>query len=513
MRRNWKEAVLVTFIIAIAAGLRLWSLGYDLPYVVHPDEPAFIRVPVRMFHSGDLNSHFFGYPTLYFYLNMAGYALYYGFGRLTGAMTTRMDVPDLTSIAMGSSYATDPAVVLIGRYISLILGVATVLLVYLMGRRVSGRWATGAVAAMLLAVSPTHIYNSRLVTFDVPATFFTVWAMAAAIAILQEGRTRDYVATAVLIGLAFSTKYNVGLVAVVLPVAHFLRTGAPGWRDVRLYLSAPVAALTFLLINPYALLDYRAFSANVFSGGVVYAKGHAGMEGDTVRWYLNFLWKRYTILPLLAVAQIAVGFARRSKETILLASFPAVYFAFISWFTVRNDRTLLPILPFIFLLAAILLVDLIYRARRIGDRRTRRAAVAGLVIAAAILMAIPAREAVALNIQRQTETLSGPLAGAWIMENVPPGSRIAMESYGPFFDPSAFDLRIINGLIDQPPQWYIDEGFDYLVFSRGAYGRFFRDPERYADQIARYEELFASFDRVQSFRSQTTEILIYQNKR
>lgn len=510
---NRKEIALVIFIVAVAAGLRLWSNGYDLPYLYHPDEPAIIRVAINMFHTGDQNTHFFGYPSLMFYVHEAGYALYYGFGRLTGTMTTRMDVADLSSIAMGASFATDPMVIMIGRFITLLFGVATVVMVYLIGRRLSGRWVGGTLAAMLLAVYPPHIYHSRLITFDAPATFFAVWAAYGALLILQEGRTRHYAVAAIAVGLAAASKYNVAIVAIVIPAAHFLRAGAAGWRDKRLYGTALVAALAFLVTNPYAILDYPGFSAKVFASGRHYSRGHEGMEGDTVRWYLNYLWTTASLLPILALLQIVIGAVRRSKQTILLASFPLLYFLFISSFDVRNDRTLLPVVPFVFLLAATLLADWGRAAQQIENRTTRRLTTAGLVIVTAALLLMPARSTVAINIQRQTEALSGPLAGQWIMTHVPPGSRIAMESYGPYFDPSAFDLQVINGLVDHPPQWYIDEGFDFLVFSQGSYGRFFRDPERYPEQIVRYEELFASFELVQKFRSESTEILIYRVNR
>jgi len=37
------------------------------------------------------------------------------------------------------------------------------------------------------------------------------------------------------------------------------------------------------------------------------------------------------------------------------------------------------------------------------------------------------------------------------------------------------------------------EGVRFLVVSSGRYGRFFRDPERYAEAVARYEAIFKAF--------------------
>jgi len=509
MRWKKEEAALVGAIIALATGLRLWSIGYDLPYVFHPDEPAVIDAAMRIFKSGDLNPHFFNYPSLVFYLHAAGYALYYGFGRLVGTMSGPADVAGLSGVVMGATFAPDPTVVLIGRLISLVFGVATVFLVYLIGRRLTGRPAVGALAAALLAVFPHHIYHSRVITSDGPATFFVMLTFYAAVLIFREGRTRHYVVAAVAVGLTAAGKYNGGLVGLVLPVAHFLRTGPAGWRDIRLYLAVPLVAAAFLLAMPYALLDYPAFSEALIFEANHYAAGHDGMEGDTLRWYVNFLWTTMTILPVLALAQIGRGLLQRSRATILLASFPVAYFLFISRFIVRNDRTILPLLPFIFLLAAVLLVDLGDVIRRIEAVRARRAAMVVLVAVVAVLLAMPARAIILNNIQRETEIYSGPVAGEWLVRNAPPGSRIALEPYGPYIDPALHDQRPFSQLIDHPPEWYRAEAFDYLVFSKRMYGRYYAQPALYPDQVARYDELFAAFELVQEFSSRTTEIRIY----
>lgn len=512
LRWDKKEVALIGAIIVIATGLRLWSIGYDLPYVFHPDEPAVVSVAMRIFKSGDMNPHFFHYPSLVFYLHALAYALYYGFGRLTGTMSSPLDLVDLSSIAMGATIAPDPTIMLIGRLISLAFGIGSVLLVYLIGRRLSDRPAVGAVAASLLAVSPTHIYHSSVITPDVLVTFFALWACYAAVLIFREGKTRHYVIAGIAIGLTTASKYNGGLVGLVLPVAHFLRTGPSGWKDARLYLTVPLIAITFLLATPYALLDYRAFSEALIFDASHYAAGHAGMEGDTLRWYANFLWTTTTLLSIMALAEIVRGLIQRSRATILLASFPIAYFIFISRFAVRNGRTILPILPFIFLLAAIPLVDLAGAVQRIKAVNLRRITVVALIVLTIFLLALPAKMTILTNIQRDTEAFSGPIAGEWIIDNISPDSRIALESYGPYLDPAIFNLQTFNQLIDHPPEWYRAEGFDYLVFSKGMYGRYYLQPALYADQITRYDELFAAFELVKEFGSENTEIRIYRTQ-
>ena len=62
---------------------------------------------------------------------------------------------------------------LIGRCLTVGMGVGTVWAVYAIGRRLWGRRA-GLLAALTLAITPLHAQHSHFLTVDVPATF---WAM------------------------------------------------------------------------------------------------------------------------------------------------------------------------------------------------------------------------------------------------------------------------------------------------------------------------------------------------
>ena len=60
-------------VLMIGIALRGYTLGYDLPYIYHPDEPVNVDITQQVFKSGDLNPHFFVYPSLLYYVNDAAY--------------------------------------------------------------------------------------------------------------------------------------------------------------------------------------------------------------------------------------------------------------------------------------------------------------------------------------------------------------------------------------------------------------------------------------------------------
>ena len=510
LKRVRVEHWLLAAIVLLALALRLPAIDYDLPYILHPDEPAVIRISRDIFATGDLNPHFFDYPSLIFYANAFAYTPLYLSGRLTGAFDSRDDIIELDSLAMGAVRSRQPAAVLLNRGVSLLVGVGTVVLLFAIGRVLDGRASAGLVAALLLAVWPQHAYHSRVVTTDAMLTFFIMLAFLMAALIFRRGQTWHYLGAGVAVGLAAGTKYNGAMIALTVPLAHFLRAGWRGWRDARLYAAGAVAVLVFLLTTPYAILDYPAFSTALFGVAGHYDTGHAGMEGDTLAWYTAFLWTTTTVTPLLAVAQIARGLWQRSKPTLLLAAYPVAYFLFIIRFEVRNDRTILPIVPFLFLLAAVALVDLAALARRAPGRGKRGALGVLLVALIGVMIAYPTWTAVRAN-RLVAQEPSQVTAANWIIDNLEPGARVAIEAYTPYLDPAVYDVTVLNNLAEYSAEWYADQGFDYLIAGSGMYGRYVNDPQRYPDEARRYELIFERYQLVRAFEDALgREVRIYR---
>jgi len=334
--------------------------------------------------------------------------------------------------------------------------------------------------------------------------------------VYQRGRTRDYVLAGVMVGLTAATKYNGALILVCLVTAHFLRTGWRGWQDRRLYLAGAASALAFVCATPFAIFDPAKFMADLSLEARHYATGHAGGEGNAALWYVTYLWQAEGLTALLALAALARGLWMRSQPVIVAAAFPVAYFVFISNFMVRNDRTLAPLTPFLFLLAALFLVQAWdwLRRRAPGPDRARPGARPFWVTgAASLLLALTLVIPLTGTIQaahRLTTVDSRETARVWIAQNLPPGARVALESYAPYVDPQRFTVQGMYRLILYPPSWYIDEKFDYLVFSEGMFKRFYREPDKYAQQIAEYDALFQAFEPVKIFTDGDYEVRIYR---
>lgn len=98
----------------------------------------------------------------------------------------------------------------------------------------------------------------------------------------------------------------------------------------------------------------------------------------------------------------------------------------------------------------------------------------------------------------------------WIESNLPRGARIAQESYTPYLEPHHFVVEGVFGIADRPLEWYTQNGFEYLIFSQGTYGRFFAEPGRFPDWIERYNQFFSRLRLIQLFDDGNYEIRIYK---
>src|ERR1041385_8451911 len=78
---RWAPALFAVTVLALC--LRITALRYGLPFHYHWDEPTIMNRAVRM-GGGDLNPHFFYYPSLLMYLLLAAQGPLYAVGHVLG---------------------------------------------------------------------------------------------------------------------------------------------------------------------------------------------------------------------------------------------------------------------------------------------------------------------------------------------------------------------------------------------------------------------------------------------
>lgn len=354
---------------------------------------------------GDLNPHFFNYPSLHLYLLAGLYGSLFAGGWLVGAFAGAADFLHW--------YLDDPSgLLLAGRALTALFGVATVAATWDLARTLGGRPAATP-AALFLTVALLHVRDSHFLTVDVAATFWATAALAALARHIASGERRWLYAGAALLGLGVSTKYNIALFGPGLLAAIHWAPG--GDRRGRLLRALGLSGAAFLAGSPFLVLDAPSVMRDILFEWHHFGRGHAGVDVGPGWWHhLSFTLRHGLGLPVLLAAIAGLVLAARQRGP---ASMAAVALA--SYFVVAGSgsslfvRYALPMVPVLCALAVLPLVrSLARRPRWLG--------------AAALLLAAPS-----LLASLQTDRLlsrqdTREQARHWIERHVPAGARIVL---------------------------------------------------------------------------------------
>jgi 4-amino-4-deoxy-L-arabinose transferase-like glycosyltransferase len=448
-----------------------------IPYAVGVDEPEIMERVVNMMKSGDFNPHFFDYPTLFFYMQLPVAIARFLYGAISGSWHS------LDQVGAGHFY-------LWARALTAAIGTGTVFLLFQIGLRWGARHAL--LGAGLLAVLPMHVRESHFVLTDVPATFFTTLTLLLSLVAHEKGTAKAFMWAGAAAGLTAATKYNAGIALIMPLIAVWMTLEAqPSRFKCLLWLIGGFAG-AFLIAAPYTILDLPGF-LNGFAGLTTYYRNRA--NDVEPGWLIYAKHLRATMgwtATVLMIAGFILGVVRAVKgpgrvRWTLLVAFPFVYFYMVSGRALIYGRYLLPMLPFVCLLASIAVVSGVSLLRRFDIPHTpRRLLITGLTIAALLQ---PLVNSIAFD-RDISGTSTQQVAFRWILQNIPPGSRIAIEKYDIRLPIPALKSEHVLRLTDQDHAEYVRQGYQYVIASSQVFGPVFERPEASADLYGKYRRLF-----------------------
>lgn len=510
----WQQVTLLGILLLLGLLLRLWRLdfGQELPYLAHTDEPTQVNPAIRMIQTGDLNPHFFNYPSLTIYLDAA--AMYAGFwiGRLLGVFESMDDLQPIRTVAMAVGVVGTPAMLLLGRAVSAGTGTLTVGLVYVLARRFAKQWWTPLFASLLLAISTAHVRFSHYMTVDVIATFFAVACVTACTIALSRGDRRYLWLGALCGGLAASSKYNYAVLCVPVGLTCLLDpSAAPGHRVIQGLVSALLFGLAFVITSPFVLLDLEHASRGILREIKHYASGHLGVTGNSFVWYLVYLWQVNPFYLLLGVPGLVAMAWRRTRVAVPAIVSVAIMYGLIGRQAVHFDRNALPVMV-LSIVGVGAAVDAIAgwlscKARAWGMHRVASSlAVVVLVLVAMLpsLWMLPA-------LLQPARPNGKAQAQAWFDQaaetpSVAPHLRkakIAAEAYTVYLDPEIMDVRYESTITNVEYGLLGLKALDYdvVILGSGMFQRFYDHPEVYASEVRVYDAFWERVPNQLAFES------------
>lgn len=272
------------------------------------------------------------------------------------------------------------------RAISAIFDTGTIVFIFLAAALLFGN-AVALFASALLAFTALHIHASHFFTVDTFVTFFIAGGFYFAARIYKYGKLSDYILAAVFYGAALASKTAALPFAAVILTAHIFRflaikgqtraakaERAESW--VKLGWVAAITFAAFFIFMPHAILDFGKFTQDqrYQSHILVTGKGDVPYNRqyiDTMKWgyYIKNLVLYTMGIPYGAAAFIAFGLylfllAKRLREgkgmqweLLILFAWMLPYFLIVGNSFAKFNRYMLPLTPFLAILAAKLLVD------------------------------------------------------------------------------------------------------------------------------------------------------------
>ncbi len=323
------------------------------------------------------------------------------------------------------------AAMLLARFLSVLMGVGTVIAVFLSGRELFEDWRAGLLAGLTVVTSQLWVFHARVSNLDVPMVFWFSLALWVGILAAKKGRTRDFVLLGLFAALAMSTKepaagFLVGLALAVI-VGRFLEESKIGGGSKAGLMALCKGPVWFALAS--FVVAMLLFSVGLGGGWAPYLErlGYWAKDADDPadaykagrllrRAGEQFVMVMAPPLTLLAVVSVVVVVARRWKESLFVVLPPLTFFLLIVLpVSFIRARFALPALPSIGLAiggAGVLWLNL---ARRLGwTRWVPHALIFGLSLV------------YCLGLVQEFLRDSRYLAETWLEENAIPGEHVAI---------------------------------------------------------------------------------------
>ncbi len=535
-----RRAIRVTLLVAlilIGGALRFTDINWDRFQHVHPDERFIVWVADTMNWPSEVDGGFFvqlgvaldparsslnplrwppgagdlagqprnfayGHFPLYLLIGVGHAAAAVGrwFGETTFAFPAWMQ-PLHT---VGRQLADYSHLSLVGRALSALADLGTLLLIYIMGVRVArlltgfatehtevgeiqhaGKdkldqlvasatpvaqptpYVTGLLAAAAYAFAVLPIQLSHYAAVDALLTFLIVATVALAARYADQGGRWTWLAAGVMAGLAVGSKFNAVMLALPLLVAAFCasRQQTPRvstaskvlslmWHTLRRLAAVGfIAVVTFALTNPFALLEIGPYLGQIMAQNAMVS---GAMDAPYTRQYIGTIRYWYLVQQLsqwgltwplgiiawagLAWALVRFGLGRAGAAATVLLAWSFPYFMVTGAFHTKFLRYMAPLLPFLLVFGAAFAVR---GWEWLVERWGRRGRVIWVGVALGTALVAVLWSFAFTNVYRQEHPWIE--ASLWIYRNVPDGSKILSEEWDDALPLTMDEIR------DRPP--------------------------------------------------------------
>jgi 4-amino-4-deoxy-L-arabinose transferase-like glycosyltransferase len=383
--------------------LRIIGINFGLPLLTHADEPIVVNHALA-YGGGDFNPHFFKIPPLVSYFLFFIYGIYFLVGKIFGIFADSYDY--LEQFLLNPSWWY-----IIGRlFVGVFPGALSIYSLYLLAKRTFDK-NIASMSALFFSFSFIHILHSHYIYLDIPLVLAVIWTAILSLRLYKAPTTKNYIIAGFLVGICSAVKYNGLLASVFVIFAHFL--GKEKRNFFKPLLSVFFFILSFFIFNPFAFLDFSFFKRELF----LQAKAET-----FVGWgyhLKNSLVEGVGIFMLLfASLGIILSLYKEKKKSLILFSFPLIFFIGLGIFSQYHERYVLPVVPFLCIYAAYFLCKISLKNACFNTF------LKGILILLVILPnLVKSLWLDYISLRKDTRLLTKE----WIEKNIPQNSKIALD--------------------------------------------------------------------------------------
>lgn len=481
---------LLLSVILLGAALRIYHIGFGLPYVTHPDEGRYLPTAISMLSHLDFNPKYFENPPFLSYIYTFATCLYFIIWKI---LSLFLKLPHFKEL-----WENDPTTFyILARGINVVFGVGTCLVTYRIAKKIFNE-TIGVISCALLSLCFLHIKDSHYAVNDVPSVFFMLLAFKYIVDVWVGDTTKSYILAGMVSGIAVATKYNVGIIVIPFLTAYLLKQHykeAKGrWRFFIFFIFCLIG---FYIGCPWIILDTKMFFKG-FMTTLLYSKQSwlgCSAESSYIQFLKTLLWG-YGVVPCLFWAIGSAFLAREKQAFLLLMIFPFTYYILLGASKLYFVRFAIPLIPFLCIASA---YGIAHSSDYFSKFKKNRVIIFLTLIATLQGFIFSVRHNYLIG---KIDTRI--IARDWVRENIPSGSKILTEGYSPNLKDFVMDGSVKSYIFkevwtDLPKKNirdYIGEGYEFIVTSDFVRKRYTADKERYPIESNFYSALDVNMEKV-----------------
>ncbi len=314
--------------------------------------------------------------------------------------------PLIFPVLIGLGIKTGIDSILIAKIIVILASCASVFLIWKITKKIFDE-QTAAICVLLFSLTPLFVLSSTQILTENVSIFFVLLSIYF---FISDEKRYNYAFAGIFAALAFLTRFPQGLllIAYIIIFAFAFAKGKKNERKKTLKNAAQLTGCFFIVVLPYLIFNY--FSYKNVTGSAFDAVTLPFQMGAYVIYYYQYFYNTgylYYFTEILkqnvlfAFAILGVFFLAKTQRSIekkyVILTPLAVYFIFLELMVHKESRYLAMLLPFIAILAAYAIIEILNFARKWKNTMVKIAFIILIVIVLTLSVSIPLKHELKTN--------------------------------------------------------------------------------------------------------------------